>query len=691
MQTREFAERVLFSTSLEEKLTPPGTLQDDLPGLVLTTPDGPGRPEALSLQRDGVRVEFPGTNTPVRDDAHRGLLLHFFANHELLATELMALVLLKFPDAPAEFRAGVLKTLKEEQMHTKLYMKRMADCGVTFGDYPLNGFFWKSVSGMSTPLDYVSRLSLTFEQANLDYSRHFAGVFSRSGDTETAKILDRIYRDEIGHVGYGLEWFRKWKTPGSSDWQAYNRQLTFPLSAVRAKGNAEFNEEGRRDAGLDEEFIRELRVFSHSRGRTPDIYYFNPWAESYIADAHHTPTSTALVLTGDLALLPAFLARTDDLVLVPELPETAFLQKLVDLGFSLPQFEVLGGDGTIVPGSPLIGRKLRSLLPWGWSPDACQILAPLIQHASGTVSNEPTKKALFSKAEHAGFLHGLLRDSPPGFVAPPEIAGHPIVRQDVLTRHLAEIFSSGHKAAVLKAPFSTAGRDRLIIKKETPLTEHHLSWVKKIISCQGSIVAEPWLERLFDFSVQYGMTHEGELRRRGLVHLHNNKKGQFLACTRPVTFTDGMEEPVRRAIYPGADAPKNGKLIRYLEEFLEPSLARLLKNSNYTGPLGVDAFFYLAPDGAVRLKPVSEINPRYTMGRVTLELSRYVMKGRSTHFAIRTLKDLRDGGFPSAASYAMHLETNDPLYHTKRGLSRGSICLNNVRVAKNFFPVLSVR
>ena len=54
-----------------------------------------------------------------------GRLLHFFANHELLATELMALVLLKFPDAPAAFRKGVLETLKDEQEHTRLYIERM--------------------------------------------------------------------------------------------------------------------------------------------------------------------------------------------------------------------------------------------------------------------------------------------------------------------------------------------------------------------------------------------------------------------------------------------------------------------------------------------------------------------------------------------------------------------------------------
>ena len=211
MMVREIAERILFGTTLEEKLAPPPPgVSDENRGDPITTPEAPGRPEELRLRRDGVRAEFPGT-VGLENEEQRGRLLHFFANHELLATELMALVLLKFPEAPAEFRAGVLQTMKEEQMHTKLYLKRMADCGVEFGGLPVNGFFWNAVAPMPTPRDYVARLSLTFEQANLDYSRGYAEVFSNAGDEETAAILDRIYHDEIGHVHHGLQWFRKWK------------------------------------------------------------------------------------------------------------------------------------------------------------------------------------------------------------------------------------------------------------------------------------------------------------------------------------------------------------------------------------------------------------------------------------------------------------------------------------------------
>jgi len=169
IQLQEFAEQVLFGTTIEAKLSfPREEIIDTMPGHGIVTPRQLTRPKHLMLRDDGVRAKHP-SQAKLVDEKERGKLLHFFGNHELLATELMALALLKFPNAPASFRRGLLETLKDEQMHTRLYMHRMEQCGVEFGELPLNDYFWKSVSSMEDPLDYVTRLSLTFEQANLNY------------------------------------------------------------------------------------------------------------------------------------------------------------------------------------------------------------------------------------------------------------------------------------------------------------------------------------------------------------------------------------------------------------------------------------------------------------------------------------------------------------------------------------------
>ena len=86
----------------------------------------------------------------------------------------------------------------------------MQAIGVQFGEIPVGDFFWKAIGQMETPMDFVTGLSLTLEQANLDYARHYAEVYRQLDDSETAAILERIYRDEIGHVKHGLTWFRRW-------------------------------------------------------------------------------------------------------------------------------------------------------------------------------------------------------------------------------------------------------------------------------------------------------------------------------------------------------------------------------------------------------------------------------------------------------------------------------------------------
>ena len=231
MNVSEFAERVVFGTTLADKLSPPEalTFEPTEPRAQFSSVVAPSRPLGLEMKATGRAASLPSDHD-LENEESRGRLLHFLANHELLATELMALVLLKFPDAPQAFRRGVLVTLREEQEHTRLYLERMQQCGVEFGSFPLSGHFWRVVEPMQSPMDFVSQLSLTFEQANLDYSHHFASVFQRIGDTDTAKILQRIYEDEISHVKHGLHWFRQWKDPEQSDWQAYKSRFVFPMS-----------------------------------------------------------------------------------------------------------------------------------------------------------------------------------------------------------------------------------------------------------------------------------------------------------------------------------------------------------------------------------------------------------------------------------------------------------------------------
>ncbi|MEM1442897.1 MAG: DUF455 family protein [Verrucomicrobiota bacterium] len=407
----EYAERVLFAEDLEEKLRFPKSLdfrsdgpRKPLNGAVVIEP---GRIAALKFAKTGsTRPTLPAAPALV-EESSRAVLLHFFANHELLAAELMALAVLRFSDAPPAFLRGLCQTLKEEQRHTKWYLQRMKQCGVEFGHYPVNRFFWDCVSSMQNPLDYVSRLSLTFEQANLDYSKHYAGILADAGDEKSAAILDRIYRDEISHVGYGLRWFRKWKSQGDSDWEALDKQLHFPLSPIRAKGNqTPFNEEGRRAAGFDAEYIRKLSLYERSRGRTPNVYYFNPEAENRaaVAPAPYHPPGKVRSVMNDLEALVLFLAKRDDLALMRHPPSETHRKVLSKAGFQLPEIEALTPEGTLGSTTLLQKRKIHRFQPWSKAPDLEQQFPELGENecnSTGSWKWRTGDAALFSKNAQA--------------------------------------------------------------------------------------------------------------------------------------------------------------------------------------------------------------------------------------------------------------------------------------------------
>jgi uncharacterized ferritin-like protein (DUF455 family) len=724
MELREFAERVLFASTLEEKLQCPANITDERPGAALVTPAVPGRPANLRFKPHVTgKAEFPGLHR-LEQERERGKLLHFFANHELLATELMALVLLKFPDAPAAFRKGVLQTLKDEQDHTRLYLERMKACGIEFGELPVSGYFWRCVAPMEHPIDYVAGLCLTFEQANLDFARHFAGGFGKVGDEATAKLLDKIYRDEIGHVAYGLKWFRRWKNPSESDWEAFCHTLKFPLSPQRAKGFS-LNVEGRRAAGLDPQFIAELNVYSQSKGRTPSVFVFNPFAEGRIAEGKaFNPTKHQAQLARDLENLPQFLCRQDDIVLVAQRPSVEFLSGIRQAGFPLPEFvemkQPLTRPSATLPPSDgerdgvrgIGSRKLGRLRPWAWSPDAVELLRPLFanvmleKHDAEQRFNKNIAR-LYSKAWSAELLRKFLSSSrgrqsaqiekdqrrltsatTEHWLCTGNEVGVAVDSLEAAFESIAAIRRRGHHKIVVKQAIGLAGSNSLRLF-EPEILETHKRWLKNSIARNHQLVVEPWLERLVDFSVQLEMTDEG-LKLCGYTVLLNDAKGQYQGNVAESHHHTRIPAGVVKLFH---RIPNVSRLMLDLYAEIFVVLEAELRAVNFLGPLGIDAFVYREDGGQPRLKPIVEVNPRYTMGRVTVELMRQVCQGSSGTFRLVNRATLRAEGIEDFVGYARMLAKQFPLRLEGEPVSRireGALCLNDPSRARAYLAVFDV-
>ena len=258
MKISQVAKQILLGEKLEDKLISTDEIVFD--SLVLDDlPSSPAR--SLKLQLSEKKNKFPGKDK-LKTELARGKALHFFANHELLAIEIMAYVLLKFPFKTREERLlqkGIYSALQDEQKHLNLYIKRMQELGVNFGDFPLNSFFWSYAPQFKDLSEYLAVMSLTFEAANLDFADYYQKLFLEYDDYKTANIMSVVLHDEIAHVALGSKYLSMWKQDKRL-WDYYLESLPWPLTPMRSKAMV-FNECARTKAGLPKDYIETVRSF----------------------------------------------------------------------------------------------------------------------------------------------------------------------------------------------------------------------------------------------------------------------------------------------------------------------------------------------------------------------------------------------------------------------------------------------
>lgn len=229
----EYAKQILLGDSLEDKFFEQSVSWDEWKSFEL--PRQPGRADRISFS--DLQLKFPKANR-LNETDKKAMALHSFANHELLAIEMMAAAFLIYPHRNEEdirFKRGIMTALKDEQKHLKLYIGRLNELGYDFGDFPLNDFFWRQMPKLTTPETYLSVMALTFESANLDFAQYYANLFRSFGDIKTAEILNTVLEDELTHVAFGSHWLKRWRGERSL-WDYYLQTLPWPLTPARSRG-----------------------------------------------------------------------------------------------------------------------------------------------------------------------------------------------------------------------------------------------------------------------------------------------------------------------------------------------------------------------------------------------------------------------------------------------------------------------
>lgn len=181
-------------------------------------------------------------------------LLHALAHIEFVAIDLAVDLVGRFGDQfPRAFVDDWVAVAADEAMHFALLDRRLGQLGSHYGALPAHAGLWEAAQ--VTADDALARLAIVpmvLEARGLDVTPATVDRFRAAGDEISARILSRIYNDEIRHVRAGTDWFG-WLC----DERGFNAVETWQsLVKSRFRGilKPPFNDSARHDAGLTQEY-----------------------------------------------------------------------------------------------------------------------------------------------------------------------------------------------------------------------------------------------------------------------------------------------------------------------------------------------------------------------------------------------------------------------------------------------------
>ena len=341
------------------------------------------------------------------------------------------------------------------------------------------------------------------------------------------------------------------------------------------------------------------------------IHYFNPGHETAIlhGSENYTPAINVQRMTRELSMLPVWYAGEEDYVFTDavEYPERLY-------------------DGFGKLARPISQEKLFSLKnslpmltarPWGYSPHSCGLFRRLAQKKLPIVYPEWKEdyKRLTGRQTAAGCLSRLKE------------AVKDVVLPDVpvfcTTIDEAEAFLKQHRrtAFVLKSPFSSSGRGVLWIRGNEPGVKDK-QWMAGILKRQQAFSIEPALDKVQDFAMEFYSDGEGNVRYEGLSVFSTAEQGAYSGNLL------GAQDRLWQQLSPYGIVDE---LLRYRDLLID--ILQEVYGPVYEGYLGVDMLVYKETENnAYHIHPCVEINMRYTMGLVALQISKRLIAQNSKGF-----------------------------------------------------------
>jgi hypothetical protein len=174
---------------------------------------------------------------------------------------------------------------------------------------------------------------------------------------------------------------------------------------------------------------------------------------------------------------------------------------------------------------------------------------------------------------------------------------------------IADRLQSGEHL-VVKAPWSSSGRGVRFM--EGDMNIYDKGWVRHVIEKQGSVMVEPYYNKVKDFGMEFVSDGKGLVSYVGLS-LFQTSNGAYTGNI--LASEDEKEHMI--SLYISVD------LLKSVQQKICTMMGLLLKD-RYAGAFGIDMMVVRRDDGdGFLLHPCVEINLRRTMGHVAISLTEH--------------------------------------------------------------------
>lgn len=379
------------------------------------------------------------------------------------------------------------------------------------------------------------------------------------------------------------------------------------------------------------------------------MYIFNSDHDLALANfsTNYTSPASAVKMMKDLAILPIWYADGETVVADGEL-NNSFMEELKD---KLPV------SSRIIPFKDINQYSDEDIIPWGWNPSFKKKLFSLGVSESQLPGRYIIEKLrVYSHRKNAvEFLKELQAEFP-------DFKGESNYFTEL--EGLLEYLDSFPGDKVLKMPLSGSGKGLVWILGG--ITDKQTDWCRRVIRQQGGVVAEPVLDKVADFAMEFYIDR-GAVSFAGYSLFLAAKSGAYIG--NELLSDSNIEAELSK--YTSVD------LLHKLRKSLIEKLSHHFPE--YTGYAGVDMMVCKNnnnEDEKYFIQPCVEINMRMNMGVVSrLFHDRFMLPDGKGRFIVEYFK--KPG---SALAFHEKLQRESTLKMEKGKLSSGYLSLTPVNI-----------